>query len=51
MIEEKHVLIETDGKRFRVLEVADASKPPMGVREVRRGDGTRWINAKEDEEE
>lgn len=48
MVEKKHVLIETDGKWFRVVEVenpADGAIPR--VEQVRRGDGTRWINAKE----
>lgn len=44
-----HVLIETDGEWFRVVEVsrgADLSSPPT-PRDVRRGDGTRWIRARE----
>ncbi|HEX9794996.1 MAG TPA: hypothetical protein VGC54_13520 [Planctomycetota bacterium] len=44
-----HVLIETDGHWFRVVEVPvgdpDPGAPPA-VRDTRRGDGTRWIRAK-----
>lgn len=43
-----HILIETDGRWFRVVEVAigsDLANPPT-PRDVRRGDGTRWILAR-----
>jgi len=48
LYERSHVLIETDGKWFRVVEVpidhADFNDPPS-VRKTRRGNGTRWIKA------
>ncbi len=48
MIETKHILIETDGKWFRVVEVdvdaTDLNNPPT-VKQTRRGNGTRWIKA------
>jgi hypothetical protein len=47
MIENKHVVIETDGRWFRVVEVDDARVDPPPVQKVRRGDGTRWISARE----
>lgn len=46
--ERRHILLETDGTWFRVVEVEltdeDVQDPP-GVRSVRRGNGTRWIKA------
>jgi beta-lactamase superfamily II metal-dependent hydrolase len=49
MLERKHVLIETDGVMFRVVEL-DAEEFDGGavpsVSEVRRSNGTRWIAAK-----
>ena len=46
MVERKHVLVETDGTCFRVVEVEDIEDPdqePPSVRETVEGDGTRWI--------
>ena len=48
MIERCHLLIETDGKWFRLVEVpADAGNPldPPTVAQTRRSNGTRWIRA------
>ena len=49
MLEQKHVLIETDGKYFRVVEVHtdawDLNSPPS-VAATRRSHGTRWIKAR-----
>lgn len=49
MQETTHVLIETDGRWFRIVEVpvegGDLHHPP-GIRETRRADGTRWIQAR-----
>ena len=48
LIERKHVLIETDGEWFRVVEVpadAVASLHIPSVRQTRRGNGTQWIRA------
>ncbi len=55
MIEHTHILIETDGDWFRIVELdapADPSDPqpgnlfnPPSVSATRRGDGTRWIRA------
>jgi hypothetical protein len=50
MLELKHVLIETDGKMFRVVEVDVEGFDPDQVPElkkVKRSNGSRWINAKE----
>ena len=48
MQELTHVLIETDGKMFRVVEVdaeeGDPNQPPT-VSQVKRANGTRWIKA------
>ncbi len=44
LIEGSHVLIETDGTWFRVVETDDPRSVP-GVDDVARGDGTRWIRA------
>lgn len=49
MIERTHILIETDGDWFRLVEVpVDDDNPlqPRRVTSVRRGDGTRWIRAR-----
>src|SRR5262249_49413151 len=46
MAEKTHVLVETDGRWFRVVETNDPRKIPS-VLQVRRGNGTRWIDAKE----
>jgi hypothetical protein len=50
MIERAHILIETDGAWFRVVEIP-ADDPGLGaipsVQATRRGNGTRWIKASE----
>lgn len=48
MYEYSHILIETDGVWFRIVELpldGDPTRPPT-VRQTRRGNGTRWIRAK-----
>ena len=45
MVEEKHILIETDGEWFRLVETDDPQSIPS-VHATRRGDGTRWIRAR-----
>ncbi len=50
MREPSHILIETDGEWFRVVEIPD-SRPdligsPPSVEQTRRGNGTQWILAK-----
>ncbi len=48
MQELTHVLIETDGKMFRVVEVdVEEGDPnqPLTVNLVKRANGTRWIKA------
>jgi len=45
MVETKHILIETDGVRFRIVEVEDPRHGIPTVRQVTRSDGTRWIDA------
>ena len=47
LYERSHVLIETDGRWFRMVEVdtGAGSLEPPSVSETRRGDGTRWIKA------
>jgi beta-lactamase superfamily II metal-dependent hydrolase len=46
MHERSHILIETDGERFRIVEVdaedGDLISPPT-VRQTRRSNGTQWI--------
>lgn len=48
-MEYSHVLIETDGTWFRIVEIPDVqtnlSAIPR-VQDVRRGNGTRWIRAR-----
>ncbi len=48
MMERSHILIETDGLWFRLVEIpaigGDPALPP-GVAQTRRGNGTRWIKA------
>ena len=48
MLELKHILIETDGNWFRLVEVdingSNLNAPPT-VQQTRRGNGTRWIKA------
>jgi hypothetical protein len=39
-----HIVIETDGRWFRLVETADPTYVPS-VRETRRGNGTRWMTA------
>lgn len=49
MLEPKHILIETDGDWFRLVEVdinASNLNTPPTVQQTRRGNGTRWIKAK-----
>lgn len=46
LIETRHVLIETDGCWFRLVEVEDPIAIP-DIKTTRRGNGTRWISAKE----
>ena len=43
-MEESHVLVETDGEFFRVVEVTDLSNIPS-VAQTRRGNGTLWVQA------
>ena len=49
MIEIRHILIETDGQWFRLVEVpvgaSDYTTPP-DVSKVKRSDGTQWIRAR-----
>lgn len=48
MYEYSHILIETDGVWFRIVEMPDTgdlTSPPT-VQQTRRGNGTRWIRAK-----
>jgi len=55
LIERTHVLIETDGEWFRLVEIPAPDNPrdstigldpPPTVRATRRGNGTRWIRAR-----
>ena len=49
MVELKHILIETDGIWFRLVEVdidANNLNTPPTVQQARRGNGTQWILAK-----
>jgi beta-lactamase superfamily II metal-dependent hydrolase len=43
--EQSHVLLETDGVWFRIVETKDPRVVP-GVTSVARGNGTRWIKAR-----
>lgn len=49
MKEYTHILVETDGKRFRLVEVdddrTDLIANPPSVQQSIRSDGTRWIDA------
>ena len=45
MVENTHILIETDGDWFRVVELDRLTDIPS-VTDVRTGNGTRWIKAK-----
>lgn len=48
LIEKAHILIETDGRWFRLVEIpVDSGSPlqPPTVTKTRRGDGTLWIKA------
>ena len=53
-IELRHILIETDGDWFRIVEVEldamDLNDPPT-VRQTRRSNGTRWIRTTARDEE
>ncbi len=46
LYETKHILIETDGEWFRIVEVPldwpDLNAPPT-IRQTARSDGTRWV--------
>jgi beta-lactamase superfamily II metal-dependent hydrolase len=48
LVEDSHVLVETDGTWFRVVEVARKARTPEPptVARTARGDGTRWIRAR-----
>lgn len=46
MVELRNVLIETDGTWFRVVEVENPNEI-KNVRQVGRGNGTRWIRSRE----
>ena len=46
--ERSHILIETDGEWFRLVEIPATMQElsqPNSVRQTRRGNGTRWIKA------
>ena len=47
MVEGSHVLVETDGVWFRIVEIHERGNPiavdPVAL--VRKSDGTRWIRA------
>jgi beta-lactamase superfamily II metal-dependent hydrolase len=49
MKEFAHILVETDGEWFRVVEIPEDSTDlivdPPSPREIRRGNGTRWVRA------
>lgn len=45
--ESKHVLIQTDGRWFRVVEVKDPTLDIPSVQATKRGNGTRWVLAGE----
>ncbi len=45
--ETDHVVIQTDGHWFRVIEVAGPNVELPPVNAVSRGDGTRWIRARD----
>jgi len=51
MVEDSHILIETDGHWFRVLEIPIGepldAESLASVSEVQRSNGTRWIKAKD----
>jgi beta-lactamase superfamily II metal-dependent hydrolase len=46
-VETNHVLIQTDGHWFRIVEVKSPAIAIPDVTDVDRGDGTRWIRARE----
>jgi len=50
LIEKSHILIETDGTWFRLVEIPieKTPLPPPTVTQTRRGNGTRWIKASKD---
>lgn len=47
LVERSHILIETDGTWFRIVELdSDLEElTPPAVKEIRRTNGTRWIHA------
>ena len=46
VVEDTHVLIETDGERFRILEVGTKHDSPLfDVNDVPADKGTPWISA------
>ncbi len=45
LVENSHILIETDGHFFRIVELEDPSEIPT-MAATQRGDGTRWIQAR-----
>lgn len=48
LVEETHILIESDGVMFRLVEVDPAIgtlNHPPSIADVQRGNGTRWVNA------
>jgi beta-lactamase superfamily II metal-dependent hydrolase len=46
MVEDTHVLIETDGSRFRIVEVRPLHDAPiLEIDDVLEGNGTPWISA------
>jgi len=49
IVEKSHILIETDGKWFRIVELPlnhGDMNDPLSVSDTNKGDGTRWIKAK-----
>ena len=46
-VESKHVLVQTDGNWFLIVEVEDPTEPIPSVTDTKRGDGTRWVSARE----
>lgn len=45
MVESNHILIETDGEWFRLVEFTDLDDAIPTVRQTATGNGTRWIRA------
>ena len=46
MLEFSHILIETDGEWFRLVEVDSKGLSPPTVRETKRSNGTQWIKCR-----